>query len=175
MFYKNRQFNVPTSTTIQFEQGGENDAFANLQIVPIIIYGCRRERIDNGKLANVERVETIYDINDDSKNWGFEDGIQKDYISDKDFTRYKKVILYVEQTYEKGQCVIDLTYLTGSTNQYIGTNTYFSRLESGTLYNYTIYSAISANKTAIDISCDKIGSNGSSTTYGKVVKIKGVY
>ena len=39
------------------------------------------------------RVETLYDMNDNSKNWGYPNGIGNGVnVSGKNFTRYKKLI-----------------------------------------------------------------------------------
>lgn len=62
-------------------------------------------------LEDIEKTEIVYDMqaNDITKDWGFSNGLPTGYVADKDFTKYKKLIVYWQTNYICGTCEVDLT------------------------------------------------------------------
>ena len=127
-----------------------------------------------GVKDNTEQVETIYDMNDSTKDWGYSGGISDATRINKDFSKYKKLKLYVANYPYGGVLDVDLT--TMSTQNYDGIhvgNVYAMLWDNG-LYLYSIDVSMPQNLSYIHISLIRRYS-ATVTSNGSVTKIEGVY
>lgn len=170
------------SGTLVYSHVGQdtaNDYFIKCITVTISTLGWVLKALD---FSNFEQSETIYDMTstDANINWGYTSGIN-DYVNviNKNFTKYKKLILYHRAYDNHYKSEIDLTKLN-SANNYIGINVgnlIYDASGLGSLA-YIGKSIVNENKTSIQCFTHFIrvsnGDTGATDGYA-VYKIEGVY
>lgn len=132
--------------------------------------------------STVEHLEVVYDMNSTNPNinWGYTNGINNGVnVTNKNFAKYKKLILYHQVYNDHYKSEIDLMKLT-SANNYIGINTGNFEYDTSGLGSLAFIgkSIVNENKTSIQCFTQFVRvSNGdtSATNAYIVYKIEGVY
>ena len=131
-----------------------------------------KAEIDN----KVEKVDVVYDMSGGSTlDWGYPSGIPEGYVTGKDFTKYKKLIVYWQTNYICGTCEIDLTKdMIVYPGAYSGSSTGCS-WDGNQVFYGGIVCFVKDNKTTL--ACDYlIYFNSIQAQDGKkITKIEGVY
>ena len=98
-----------------------------------------------------ENIETVYDktSNNSSLNWGYTSGITADtVVSGKDFSKYKKLIVYYSFASNGSFVEIDLTYQVKSDTYKCSNVLDFGYESSSTNYLYVISGEVNGAKTS---------------------------
>ena len=137
-----------------------------------------------------ERIETVYDKDSASSsiNWGYTSGFTNTTISGKDFTQYKKLIVYCSLESSNSNynayftTVVDLQHQATSLSNryYVGINstvTPYGILNAGVETEFVAcYAAVNSSKTQIEVvNATKKYNSGYFSNSTKIIKIEGVY
>ena len=125
-------------------------------------------------LNNIEKVETIYDntSTDSTINWGYTGGIPSGTnITNKDFTKYKYLRVYVIGDYRCGCFVVDFNKLNKE-NNYYGSGVLGAGQELSMQYAFI---TVNQAKTSINVNTNLFMA-GTVTPYtSTTTRIEGVY
>lgn len=162
------------SGTLVYSHVGQdtaNDYFIKCITVTISTLGWVLKSLD---FSNFEQSETIYDMNSTNSaiNWGYTGGIPSDTnITNKDFTKYKYLRVYVVADYRCGCFVVDFNKLNKESSYY-GSGVLGAGQELSMQY---VFITVNQAKTSIKISTSSF-TTGETTLYtSTTTRIEGVY
>jgi hypothetical protein len=135
---------------------------------------------------NSEQVETIYDMNDSSKDWGYSAGINNNgssgvTISGKNFSKYRYLRVIIAgyggigtSWYGDSQAEVIVRLDIFRSGCYSGKNVIGAMGEEGILYSSTQIVKVNSEKTTLTYYGMNVYSNGAFGN-GIICKIEGVY
>lgn len=152
-------------------QDTANDFFIKCIAVTISTRGWVLTTLD---MSEYEKVKTVYDMNssDANINWGYTSGIPNaTNITNKDFSKYKYIKVYVIGDYRCGCFVVDFNKLNKD-NNYYGSGVLGAGQELSMQY---VFIVVNQTKTSITVNTNTFLTGATTPYTTTTTRIEGVY